>query len=54
MKVAPGHPQVLVRAPNMHEAVQEFDLAAKQAQSIDVPLKSSYQNQVILHWPSQK
>jgi hypothetical protein len=53
MKVAPGHPQVLVRAPNMHEAVQEFDLAAKQAQSIDVPLKSSYQNQVIIHWPSQ-
>ena len=54
MKLAPGHHQVLVRAPNMHESVREFDLAAKQTQSIDLPLKSSYQNQVILHWPSQK
>jgi len=54
LKLAPGHHQVLVRAPNMHEAVREFNLAAKQTQSIDLPLKSSYQNQVIIHWPSQK
>jgi len=54
MKLAPGHHQVLVRAPNMHESVREFDLNAKQTQSIDVPLKSAYQNQVILHWPAQK
>ena len=54
LKLAPGHHQVLVRAPNMHESVREFDLSAKQSQSIDLPLKSSYQNQVILHWPSQK
>jgi hypothetical protein len=54
MKLAPGHHQVLIRAPNMHEEVREFDLAAKQTQSIDVPLKSSYQNQVIIHWPAQK
>ena len=54
LKLAPGHHQVLVRAPNMHEAVREFDLAAKQTQSIDLPLKSSYQNQVVIHWPSQK
>jgi hypothetical protein len=54
MKLAPGHHQVLVRAPNMHESEREFDLAAKQTQSIDLPLKSSYQNQVVIHWPSQK
>jgi hypothetical protein len=54
LKLAPGHHQVLVRAPNMHEAVREFDLAAKQTQSIDLTLKSSYQNQIAIHWPSQK
>jgi PEGA domain-containing protein len=54
MKLAPGHHRLLVRAPNMQESVQDFDLAAKQAQSIDLPLKSSSQNQVIVHWPSQK
>lgn len=54
LKLAPGHHQVLVRAPNMHESVREFDLTAKQTQSIDLPMKSSYQNQVIIHWPSQK
>ena len=54
LKLAPGHHQVLVRAPNMQESVREFDLAAKQTQSIDLPLKSSYQNQVVIHWPSQK
>ena len=54
LKLAPGHHRLLVRAPNMQESVQDFDLAAKQAQSIDLPLKSSSQNQVIVHWPSQK
>lgn len=54
LKLAPGHHQLLVRAPNMHESVREFDLAAKQTQSIDLPLKSAYQNQVVIHWPSQK
>lgn len=54
MKLAPGHHRLLVRAPNMQESVQDFGLAAKQAQSIDLPLKSSSQNQVIVHWPSQK
>lgn len=54
LKLAPGHHQVLVRAPNMQEVVRGFDLTAKQTQSIDLPLKSSYQNQVIIHWPSQK
>jgi len=29
-------------------------LAAKQTESIDLALKSSYQNDVIIHWPSQK
>ena len=54
LKLAPGHHRLLVRAPNMQESVQDFDLAAKQAQSIDLPLKASSQNQVIVHWPSQK
>lgn len=54
MKLAPGHHQLLVRAINMQETTREFDLAAKQTQSIDLALKSSYQNQVVLHWPSQQ
>jgi hypothetical protein len=54
LKLAPGHHQVLVRAPNMHESVREFDLIAKQTQSIDLAMQSSYQNQVVIHWPSQK
>lgn len=54
LKLAPGHHQLLVRAPNMQESMREFDLTAKQTQSIDLPLKSSYQNQVVIHWPSQK
>ena len=54
LKLAPGHHQVVVRAPNMQEAVRDFDLTAKQTQSIDLPMKSSYQNQVIIQWPSQK
>jgi hypothetical protein len=54
LKLAPGHHQVLVRAPNMQETMRELDVTAKQAQSIDVTLKSAYQNQVVIHWPSQK
>jgi hypothetical protein len=54
LKIAPGHHQILVRAVAMHEYTQEFDLAAKQTQSIDVALKTSVQNQVVIHWPSQK
>jgi hypothetical protein len=54
LKLAPGHHQLLVRAPSMRESMQEFDLAAKQTQSIDVALKSAYQNQVVIHWPAQK
>ncbi len=54
LKLAPGHHQLLVRAPNMHESMQEFDLAAKQTQSIDIALKSAYQNQVVIHWAPQK
>lgn len=54
LKLAPGHHQLLVRAPNMQESTRALDLAAKQTQSIDVALKSSYQNQVVIHWPSQK
>ncbi|HXP81290.1 MAG TPA: PEGA domain-containing protein [Verrucomicrobiae bacterium] len=54
LKLAPGHHQVLVRAPNMQEVVRDFDLTAKQTQAIDLAMKSSYQNQVIIHWPSQK
>ncbi len=54
MRLAPGHHQMLVRAPNMQESAREFDLAAKQTQSIDLALKSSYQNQVVIHWRAQK
>jgi hypothetical protein len=53
LKLAPGHHQVLVRAVAMHEYMQEFDLAAKQAQMIDVALKASVQNQVVIRWPSK-
>jgi len=54
LKLAPGRHQMVVRAPNMQEVARDFDLNAKQTQSIDLPMKSSYQNQVIIHWPSQK
>lgn len=54
LKLAPGHHQALVRAPNMQESTQAFDVSAKQSQSLNFALKSSYQNQVVLHWPSQK
>jgi len=53
LKIMPGHHQILVRAVAMHEYTQEFDLTAKQTQSIDVALKTSVQNQVVIHWPSQ-
>jgi hypothetical protein len=54
LKLAPGHHQLLVRAPNMHEYLQEFDVTAKQAQSFEVAMKSAYQSQVVVHWPAQK
>jgi PEGA domain len=54
LKLAPGHHQILVRALAMREYTQEFDLAAKQSQPINVALKSSVQNQVVIHWPAQK
>ncbi|MBZ5662261.1 MAG: PEGA domain-containing protein [Acidobacteriia bacterium] len=54
LKLAPGHHRVLVRAPNMQESAQEFDLAAKQTQPIDLALKASAQSTVVLHWPSRK
>ena len=54
LKLAPGHHQVLVRAPNMKELVREFDVTAKQPQSIEMALQSAYQNQVVIHWPAQK
>ncbi len=54
LKLAPGHHRLLVRAPNMQESTREFDLTAKQTQSIDLPLKSSYQSQIAIQWPSQK
>jgi hypothetical protein len=54
LKLAPGHHQVLVRAPNMQESTREFDVAAKQVQSLDFALKSAYQNQVVIHWGQQQ
>ncbi len=53
LKLAPGHHRVLVRATNMQESMREFDLAAKQTQPIDLTLKSGYQSEVIIHWPSK-
>jgi hypothetical protein len=54
LKLAPGHHQVLVRSPNMHEAIKDFDVTAGQAQSLDFVLKPANPSQVIVHWPSQK
>lgn len=54
LKLAPGHHRVLVRAPNMQQSLREFDVTAKQPQSVEVALKSAYQNQVAIHWPAQK
>jgi hypothetical protein len=54
LKLAPGRHQVVVRAANMQESTLDLDLKAKQTQSIEVPMKSRYQNQVAIHWPSQK
>ncbi|HEX3372286.1 MAG TPA: PEGA domain-containing protein [Candidatus Acidoferrales bacterium] len=53
MKLAPGHHQILVRSVAMHEFMQEFDLAAKQTQTIDVALKAAVQNQVVIQWPAK-
>jgi hypothetical protein len=52
LKLAPGHHQLLVRAVNMQATVREFDVTAKQAQTIDLALKSAYQSQVVMHWPA--
>lgn len=54
VKLAPGHHQALVRSPNMQESTRGFDVTAKQAQSVDFALKPSFQNQVMIQWPSQK
>ena len=54
LKLAPGHHQIIVRSPNMQESTREFDLTAKQSQSLDFALKSSYRNQVTIHWQQQK
>ena len=54
LKLAPGHHQLLIRSPNMQEAMQGIDLAAKQSQSINVALKSASQSQVMIQWPSGK
>jgi PEGA domain len=56
LKLAPGHHEVLVRAPNMRDSEQEFDLAAKQTQTVNIPLKATPQTHqvIVLHWPAQK
>jgi len=54
LKLAPGHHQILIRSPNMQESTQGFDLSAKQSQAINVALKSAYQSQVTIQWPSKK
>lgn len=54
LKLAPGHHRVIVRAANMQDSSLDLNLAAKQTQTIEVPMKSRYQNQVTIHWPSQK
>jgi hypothetical protein len=52
IKLAPGHHQILVRSLAMREYMQDFDLAAKQSQTVDVALKPAAQNQVVVHWPA--
>jgi PEGA domain len=54
LKLAPGHHQVLVRSPNMHEATKDFEVTARQEQSLDFVLQPAKPSQVIVHWPSQK
>jgi hypothetical protein len=54
LRLAPGHHQILVRSIAMREYMQEFDLAAKQTQTIDVALKAAVQNQVVIQWPAKK
>jgi hypothetical protein len=54
LKLSPGHHQVLVRAPNMRDSIQDTDLAAKQILPISVALEPAYQSQVTIHWPSPK
>lgn len=54
LKLAPGHHGILVRSMAMREYMQEFDLAAKQTQTIDVALKAAVQNQVVIQWPAKK
>ncbi len=53
LKLAPGHHQLLVRAPNMQESIREFDVTAKQTLPIELTLKSGYQSGVTVHWPSK-
>jgi hypothetical protein len=53
IKLAPGHHQILVRSVAVHEYMQDFDLAAKQSETIDVALKAAAQNQVVIQWPAK-
>ena len=53
LKLTPGHHQILVRSNGMCESMQEFDLAAKQTQTIDVALKAAVQNQIVIQWPAK-
>lgn len=53
LKLAPGHHRILVRSAAMHEYAQEFELAAKQSQAIDVALKTAAQNQLVIQWPAK-
>lgn len=56
LKLAPGHHQFLLRATNMQDSTREFDLSAKQTQTLDVTLKAGYRDpsQVTLRWPAHK
>lgn len=52
LKLPPGHHQLLLRSPSMQQTIKEFDVTAKQNQTIDLTMKSAYQSQVTVHWPS--
>jgi hypothetical protein len=53
LKLGPGHHRVFASGPDKLESVREFDLAAKQKQSIDLPLKSGYQDQITIQGSSR-
>jgi len=52
LKLDPGHHRVFVSGANSSESFREFELTAKQTQTIDLKLKSGYQGGITVQGAS--